>query len=135
MHWSGDDRAGVGVRVYLACGVTDMRNYAECSVMPRPRRSRFSRRGLRPGSLHIILGMADAVQHREELIRCAEATRFEHGRRRRCEGFEFLGGVSPQVDLGALEAGVTKPEGDLSDISRRLKGVHGAGVAPMSPTT
>ena len=24
-----------GLRVYLACGVTDMRNYAECIVMRR----------------------------------------------------------------------------------------------------
>jgi hypothetical protein len=28
-----------GVRVYLACGVTDMRNYAESLVMRSPRQS------------------------------------------------------------------------------------------------
>jgi hypothetical protein len=34
-----------GIRVYVACGVTDMRNYAEFTIMQSPRRRCVRRRG------------------------------------------------------------------------------------------
>ena len=37
---------GTGVRVYLACGVTDMRNYVERMIMRSPRRQGAAGRGL-----------------------------------------------------------------------------------------
>jgi hypothetical protein len=36
-----------GLRVYLACGITDMRNYAEGTIMRSPRRQHGRRRGFR----------------------------------------------------------------------------------------
>ena len=33
---------GTGVRVYLACGITDMRNYAGRMIMRSPQRQRLA---------------------------------------------------------------------------------------------
>ena len=43
-----------GVRVYLACGVTDMRNYAECLVM-RSARLGASIAAVYPAGFHVRL--------------------------------------------------------------------------------
>ena len=54
-----------GVRVYLACGVTDMRNYAECLVM-RSARLGASIAVVHPATpLRIITTLLDAHRIKE----------------------------------------------------------------------
>ena len=96
--------------------------------MRSPRRGRSGRRGIPAGSLRIITGAAHAVEHREQLVRRPESTRLEHRRRGHGECFELFRWVCPQINLGALQTGMPKPEGDPSDIPCRLERVHGAGV-------
>ena len=63
-----------GVRVYLACGTTDMRNYAECLVM-RSARLGASIAAVYPATpLRIISASAGALQHRHQRIRRLEPT-------------------------------------------------------------
>jgi hypothetical protein len=46
-----------GVRVYLACGYTDMLNYAECIVMLSRSRQCLSCRDILAEALGIIIGL------------------------------------------------------------------------------
>jgi hypothetical protein len=55
-------------RVYLACGVTDMRNYAECLVM-RSARLGASIAAVYPATpLRIISASASGLQHGNERV-------------------------------------------------------------------
>jgi hypothetical protein len=117
-----------GLRIYLACGVTDMRNYVERRIMRSPWQHERAATAFREGLLRIIAGAADAVQHRQQLIRGPEPAALEHRSRGGGKRFEFFCRVCAQIDLSTLQAGVPKPEGDLSDVSRGLERVHGAGV-------
>jgi hypothetical protein len=45
------------VRIYLACGVTDMRNYAKCIVMRSMSRQCLSCRDILAETLGIIIGL------------------------------------------------------------------------------
>jgi hypothetical protein len=92
----------------------------------------FAAAVLRRVLLDIILGSADAVQHREKLVRFPKASWFEHRRRGRSESFKLFGWVSSQVDLGALEAGMAEPERDLADVPCRLEGVLNRPRQPLS---
>ena len=98
-----------GVRVYLACGTTDMRRYAESPVM----RSRaleasiaLAYQAILP---RIISASVGALQHRHELVGNLEFSSLQAERRHGGEGFQFFRWICPKVGLCALEAGVAKP--------------------------
>jgi len=80
-------------------------------------------------SLHIILWSADAVQHGDQLVGRSETAGLEHRRRRHDERLKLLCWIRAQIDFRALKAGMAEPEGDLSDVPRRLERMHCAGVA------
>jgi hypothetical protein len=42
------------------------------------------------------------------------------------ERFELLCRIGAEVDLGALQAGLSEPKRDLPDVPGRLKRMHGA---------
>ena len=71
-------------------------------------------------SLHIILWSADAVQHGDQLVGRSETAGLEHRRRRHDERLKLLCWIRAQIDFRALKAGMAEPEGDLSDVPRRL---------------
>ena len=84
-----------GSRIYLACGHTDMRNYAECKIMLSPQRPVLHRRGFGRASLHIILGSAALLQHGKELVRRPEPSWLQEWRTHRAERFELFRRVGP----------------------------------------
>jgi|GEM_PF-3047418 len=60
-------------------------------------------------------------KHRDQFIRRAEFAWLDAERRQRVEHLEFFGRVSAQVDLRALESGVTEPQRYLANVARRLR--------------
>ena len=79
-------------------------------------------------SLHIILRGACIIQHSQQFVWWSEAASLQVRRREIGEGLELLRRVGPQIDFSALHAGVTEPKRYLANVTRRLKGVHCAGV-------
>ncbi len=98
-----------GLRVYLACGVTDMRNYVEPTIM----RCSVGLTEAWTGACECItphnLGPLSAAEHSQELVRRSEPS----GPEVRCRGgvqrLQFFSRVGPQIGLRALKASVTKP--------------------------
>src|SRR5215831_227783 len=72
-------------------------------------------------SPHIILWSADAVQHGDQLVGRSETAGFEHRHRRHGERFKLLCWIRAQIDFRALKTGMAEPEGDLSDVPRRVE--------------
>ena len=69
------------------------------------------------------------LQHGDELIRGLEAPGAQLRRDRRFERLQFYSRVSSRVDFRRLNAGVAKPERDLSQVFGGLENGHGAGVS------
>ena len=82
-------------RVWLASGATDMRRYAEHSIMLSPRRRMTHRRGFDRASLRITLGVPAVPQHGHELVRRPEAARLQEWRIHCAERFELFRRVCP----------------------------------------
>lgn len=61
-------------RVYLACGFTDMRNYAERLVMRSARLGASIAAVYQAISLRITSASAGGLQHRHERVGCLEPT-------------------------------------------------------------
>ena len=120
---------GAGVRVYLACGRTDTRNYAEPVIMRSPRRRLPRRHGFRPTSLHIIFRATRVLQHRQEFVGSSEAAPFERRRRNCGKRFELFGRIGTQIDFRALESGMAEPKRDFPNVPGRLQRMHRTGVA------
>jgi len=79
-----------------------------------------------PSTPHNVLSRG---KHRDQFIRRAEFAWLDAEQRQRVEHLEFFGRISAQVDLRALESGVTEPQRYLPNVARRLKHVHGAAMA------
>src|SRR3954447_2199536 len=58
----------------------------------------------------------------------SEAAGLDRGRAVRGEHGELLGRIGPQVVLGALDASVAEPQGDLADVAGSGERVHGTAV-------
>ncbi len=117
-----------GVKVHLALGHTDMRNYAERAVMLSLRRGAAAGRGHLVGLTRHNLRCAPTCSAWRRACG-AESAGLQHRWRDRSERFELLGRIGAQVDLRALKAGMAEPERDLANVSCRLQRMHGAGVA------
>ncbi len=95
------------VRIYLACGVTDMRNYAERRIMRSAGRLAVTFIGLARSTAPHNSWPSPAAKHGQELVRRPEPAGLEIWRHRYVQRLQFLGGISPQIGFGALKTGVT----------------------------
>src|SRR6202008_5156305 len=80
-------------------------------------------------SLCIIWLVSGRVQHGQNFVGSAEASGLQHWRCHRSERFELLARIGSQIDLRALQAGVSEPKGDFSDVASCLECMHGARVS------
>ena len=98
-----------GVKVHLALGHTDMRNYVERRIMRSPVGLTEVWTGARGCSTPHNFGPSSAAEHGQAFVRWSETS----GPKVRCRGggqrLQFLGGIGPQIGLPALKAGVTEP--------------------------
>ena len=98
-----------GLRVYLACGITDMRNYVAHRIMRIPGRLTKIRTGVCGRSTPHNFGPLLSAEHGQQLVGWSEPAGPEVRRRGCVQRFQFLAGIGSQIGLGALKAGVTKP--------------------------
>jgi hypothetical protein len=82
--------AAAGVRIVVASRPVDFRNYAERRIMRSPGQSAARPLDFPNAALRIIFGALLAVEHRQELVRRAEASSPEVRRRGGCQGLELF---------------------------------------------
>jgi len=114
--------------ITLLCGAPHKRIYAERRIMSSWRRECCSRRPIGSKSLHIFFGAACLLQHCQKLVRRLEAARLEHRGCRDGKSFQLGHRIGAQIDLGALQAGMPEPKGDLSNVLCGQQCMHCAGM-------
>ena len=119
---------GAEIQVLVATKPVDFRNYVERTIMRSPRQELLPAAAFLQVSFCIIRLASGRCQHGQQLIGRAEPAGLQHRRRHGGKRLEFLGRIGTQVDLGALQAGVSEPERDLSNVAGCLQRVHGTRV-------
>jgi hypothetical protein len=110
------------------CGAPHNRNYAARTIMRSPRREVLPAAVFSSVSLCIIWLASSLAQHGQELVGCAEVAGLQHWRRHRGERLRLFGRIGSQIDLSALQAGVSEPKRDLPHVAGCLQSMHGAGM-------